>query len=330
MHNHILHGLFADSVIMAGLEFKVWELVCCCLMLVIGSFSNSFVCLVAIKKGPEFRDVPFNRYLMALAFVDLLVSVLAVPFYLVLAGKIPHPTGIYGAVMCKASHALPFWMAGASIYLLVIISFERYTALSNPLSLYVKRKKTRTTLNILLALFVGLIPQLPTIIGISYSSGTAQVGQCIYVWNKEARKSIYPLTFAIQFVFPGIVFIVNFLRIQKCLAKLDHTLYHNLSCARARVTLMQRKRKTIRVVFLVTLAFFICWTPDHVLYFLFQVSNENETLWNSTYYQVTLILGFSNSCVNPLLYAFQSKEFRKNCKSVFSTIFPKRDTYRTF
>ena len=312
-----------------GLSFKIWELVCCCFISIVGIISNSLVCFIFIRKGPDFRAAPFNKYLMALAIVDLLVSILTVPFYLILSGKVPHPSGLNGIIMCKVSHALPFWLAGASIYLLVVISFERYEALSNPLSAFTNRK-SKTAAYVALAAAAGLVPQLPTIIGISYSKEKAQVGQCNYRWDEMARKVIYPIAFTIQYGIPAAVFIINFFRIRKCLAGLDYTLYHSMSNERARIKLMRRKRRTVKIMLLVTLSFLICWTPDHVLYCMYQFNGPKGVAWNSDLYQGALILGFASSCINPLLYAFQSKEFRENCRDVFSSIWPKQRAPRAF
>lgn len=311
-----------------GLDFKVWEFTCCCFMFSLGLVSNAIVCVVVIKKGPKFRAAPFNQFLMGLALVDLLVSVLSVPFYLTLVAEIPHPSGVIGSAVCKISHGLPFWLAGCSIYLLVCISFERYKALKEPLISYARNKKRRNAIYFVASTGASLIPQLPTLIGIEYVESNASVGQCRYAWSSKSRRVIYPIGFVIQFVIPGTVFIVNFLRIRKCLKHLDETLYRNISDERVRQALMRRKKRTVRIVFLVTAAFFICWTPDHVMYLMYQYYGQSELAWNSDLYQAALVLGFFSSCINPLLYAFQSKDFRDHCKSVFATMCQRRVPYQ--
>ena len=79
-----------------------------------------------------------------------------------------------------------------------------------------------------------------------------------------------------------------------------------------------RKKRTFRILLMILVAFCICWTPDNVLYFCFQFSGMDSSMWNKDYFQVAVLLGFSNSFINCVLYAFICDEFRGH----FSTTFP--------
>ena len=299
---------------MSGLAFKIWELVCYCLIAILGLAGNSLVCLVVLKNGPVFRRAPFNILIMSLAIADILLSLVAIPFYLLLTAIIPHPDGIAGTVLCKVSHTVPFWLAGVSIYLLVAISFERYEAVKDPLAAYTRSGFTkRTRFFISGAWLIGFVIQLPTVIGIKYDNTDAKVGNCVYILSKNTRKIIYPFTFFAQFVIPALIFIVNFIRIYKCMSMIGSNLRSHFS-GDVPKKILQRKRRTVKVIFTASLAFFICWTPNNTMYFLFQYFNK--VAWNSDLYQIGVVLGFLNSCINPFLYAFQSADFRENCLKI--------------
>ena len=127
---------------MAGLRFQVWELTCYCCIFIAGVMGNSVLCLVVWKSGPAFRRVPFNIYLMALAIADLLLAVVCLPVYVMSSSIYNHPGGQDGLILCKVitGYLLQFWLAGVSIFLLVIISFERCSAIRDPF-----QARTQTT-----------------------------------------------------------------------------------------------------------------------------------------------------------------------------------------
>ena len=292
------------------------------------------VCLVVVKSGPKFRLVPFNVYLMALSVTDLCLALTCLPVYVMSTSKFQHPSGNAGSVFCKiiSGYLLPFWLAGASIYILVIISFERYEAVSRPFCHRTRRAKVRTCLGIAFAWFMGLLIQMPTIIGEQYASNHvyATVGNyCMFTWkNPTVITGIYALTFGLNYVMPALILTMNFYRTKKCIDKLDESLQRSFADKRYHDAILTKKRKSVRIVFVVTLAFFVCWTPNNVMYFLFQYWDQKDIAWNSNVFQIGIILGFFSSCINPLLYAFQSKDFRKNCATIIRKIFGLTNGYQ--
>ena len=118
---------------MAVFRLRLWETVCYLVILVIGVFGNAVVCVVILKSGPphrKFYHVPFNLYLMSLAVVDFALAVVSAPSYVMSTSYYhAHPKGTNGTILCKTitGYLLCFWLAGTSVYLLVIISFERYS-----------------------------------------------------------------------------------------------------------------------------------------------------------------------------------------------------------
>ena len=144
----------------------------------------------------------------------------------------------------------------------------------------------------------------------------------MYIWKDRATSSsIYAVVFTLLYVIPALIFIANFFRIRKCISKLDINLRHCLADRRCVHGIMNNKRRTIRIVFVTSVAFFVCWTPNSIMYFLFQFGGAAEVAWDSSIYQVGIVLGYFNSCINPILYAFQSKKFRTHCKTIITKAF---------
>ena len=308
---------------MAGITVWPWEITCYCFIFVAGLFGNLAVIIVVMKSGSarhRFREVPFNIYLMALAIVDLTVAVTCLPIYILSSSIYNHPHGGTGDILCKliTGYLVPFWLCDVSIFTLVIISFERHAAICKPFQA-VRLGIPRKTYFFIAGTYVAaFFLNTPTIVGIHWAGVNGTVSYCTYRWPSDAiSTSIYAVVFVCHFVLPATIFVFNFCRIRKCLAKLDKDLRRSIGDARQRVKIMKSKGKTIRIVFVVTVAFFVLWMPNHIMYFLFQFGEIHDLDWNSNYYQVAIILGFSSSWLNPILYAFQSKDFRSHCWKVF-------------
>ena len=58
-------------------------------------------------------------------------------------------------------------------------------------------------------------------------------------------------------------------------------------------------------------AFAICWLPIHIILVLKSIDSYNQTTFLLCFQIISHVLAYLSSCVNPLLYAFLSENFRK-------------------
>ncbi|XP_035746427.1 C3a anaphylatoxin chemotactic receptor isoform X2 [Egretta garzetta] len=76
------------------------------------------------------------------------------------------------------------------------------------------------------------------------------------------------------------------------------------------------RNRTLRTIVLVVAAFFICWTPYHVVGILWLVPSlgtglrKSLILWD----HLTTALAYANSCINPPLYVFVGRDFRAKAR----------------
>ncbi|XP_046855190.1 galanin receptor type 1-like [Xenia sp. Carnegie-2017] len=309
---------------MTGFDLRAWELVCYTFIFIFGVVGN-FIVILVIRKSRRlpkhrFRHVPFNVYLMNLAIVDLALCAICLPVYIMGTSSFPHPTGVNGDVLCKlVTGNLPqFWLAGVSIYILVIISFERHYSITRPFQSRMRVATWKTYVYIGIAWFFGFLREIPVLVGIRYTAINATIGTSCYYWpSKTTNIFVFSILFLTQYVFPSIVFLVNFSRTTKHIRRLDKTLKLGIQDERERIKTVKGKKRSIRIVLIVLLVFLLFWTPNNIMYFLLQIGKNSDVVWSSDVYQMGIILGFSSSSMNPIIYAFQSKEFRKNCANVF-------------
>lgn len=88
---------------------------------------------------------------------------------------------------------------------------------------------------------------------------------------------------------------------------------------------IESKRKVIRMLFVLVLEFFICWTPLYVMHLWYLFSPEVVYKFIGPL-GVTLIqlLAYSSSCSNPITYCFMNRRFRFAFLKLFQFLHRKR------
>ncbi|KAK7944316.1 hypothetical protein WMY93_000044 [Mugilogobius chulae] len=74
---------------------------------------------------------------------------------------------------------------------------------------------------------------------------------------------------------------------------------------------------TAQTVLLVVTAFTLCWMPHHIIAMWVEFGRFPLNDASFAFRIVAHCLAYGNSCVNPILYAFLSENFRKACREVF-------------
>ncbi|XP_017086382.1 allatostatin-A receptor isoform X2 [Drosophila eugracilis] len=76
------------------------------------------------------------------------------------------------------------------------------------------------------------------------------------------------------------------------------------------------KRRVTRMVVVVVLAFAICWLPIHVILVLKALNLYGGSHLSVIIQIISHVVAYTNSCINPILYAFLSDNFRKAFRKV--------------
>ncbi|XP_038046737.1 trace amine-associated receptor 4-like [Patiria miniata] len=80
-------------------------------------------------------------------------------------------------------------------------------------------------------------------------------------------------------------------------------------------SLMRARRNTFKTLPIVCAAFIICWTPNQIFFFLFNLDVKVD--FSSPIFYITIRMVALNSCLNPCIYAIKYKQFQKGLKVVF-------------
>ncbi|KAF6024477.1 hypothetical protein EB796_017205 [Bugula neritina] len=76
---------------------------------------------------------------------------------------------------------------------------------------------------------------------------------------------------------------------------------------------VKSKRRVIRMLFVIVMEFFICWTPLYLVYLWIVLDRESATKHLPSpgiLLSMFRLLAYTSSCCNPITYCFMSKKFR--------------------
>ena len=316
---------------------REWQLAWYTIISLTGIIGNLLVIYLALTTTKSMKydrtrridhKAPFNIYLVSLAFIDFLISLSCIPIYVLSTSAFDHPSGTAGEWICKivTGYFLSFLMLDISAFLLVAITIERRRAIMDPFSRLKDDTIWKTVAIIIFVVILSLITQAPIIYGSHYSVTEPNTGNsCFFFFDDLAMKIIYYSSKLLQTIVPSVIFFICFWQIRKQLANRSSNITRHLKAYRRTVVYkkkvafaMKRTNDTVNTMRLVVIAYLLCVVMNQVFFITSKsVLNITSHSWNSHFYQFTVMLRFSNSCINPILYGLKSKVFRTRFKEVF-------------
>uniref|UniRef100_A0A3B1K1I7 G-protein coupled receptors family 1 profile domain-containing protein n=1 Tax=Astyanax mexicanus TaxID=7994 RepID=A0A3B1K1I7_ASTMX len=267
------------------------------LFFLVGFFGNTLVVWV-IMMGAQLKSMT-DVCLLNLALADLLL-VMSLPFLAYYAAN----HWIFGQVCCTVVLGMYYVGFYGSIFFIVLMSIDRYLAVVH--AVYALRIRTKT---------YGIVASL--IIWIMAFSASFPELIYIKVENKvESLCTAYPNISIIHFLRTFGLFKINVvgLLIPLMIVGFCYTMV-----LRRLLKIRSRKRFAIRLVVLVMVVFFCCWTPYNIAAFikgleLKHVINPSCETSKSIQLalQITEAIAYSHSCLNPFLYVFVGEKFKRH------------------
>ncbi|XP_066520319.1 somatostatin receptor type 2 [Hoplias malabaricus] len=271
----------------------------------IGLCGNTLVMYVILRYA-KMKTVT-NIYILNLAMADVL-CMLSLPFIAIQLALLHWP---FGATICRIVLTMDSLNQFTSIFFLTVMSIDRYLAVVHPIK-STKWRKPRVAKTISLALWgVSLLVILPIIIFSGLDNDRYREQTCTMLWP-EPQNTYYTAfifyTFLLGFFLPLVVICLCYLLI---VVKVKTSAVRVNSSKRK-----QSERKVTRMVSIVVAVFVLCWLP----FYLFNVVSVTVTLMSTQVMKSTfdfvVVLGYANSCANPILYAFLSDNFKKSFQNV--------------
>ncbi|KAL0973995.1 hypothetical protein UPYG_G00214060 [Umbra pygmaea] len=301
-------------------------LICFLSLVMLMSVLGNLLVMTAVCKDRQLRKIKTNYFIVSLAFADLMVSLLVMPFGAI---ELIHQNWIYGETFCLIRTSLDVLLTTASILHLCCIALDsRYYAICcQPLVYRNKMTPLRVALMLggcwVIPTFISFLPIMQgwNSIGIDhlikerkFSGEVANSTACVFMVNKP-----YALTCSVvAFYIPLGLMVLAYQRIYvtaraharqiSMLQRAGGAAASADSADHQRNHRMRTETKAAKTLCIIMGCFCLCWAP-------FFVTNVVDPFINYTVpdqlWAACLWLGYINSMLNPILYAFLNKSFRR-------------------
>ncbi|XP_022611432.1 trace amine-associated receptor 13c-like [Seriola dumerili] len=267
--------------------------------------------LLVIISISHFRQLytPTNLLLLSLATSDLLVGLLVMPVETV---RFVESCWLLGDLMCALSYIIGFTLISASVGNMVLISIDRYVAICYPLQYPNKITRSRVEVCVCLCwacslLYNGLILKDHLSQPDRHSSCD---GECLVVINYIPGAIDLVLTF----ISPCSVIVTLYIRVFVVAVAQARALQSHITAVSGgsvRITAKKSEKKAARTLGVVILVFLMAFCPYYYPSLAGQDTSNSASFW-----PIVSMLLYFNSCLNPLIYAFFYRWFRKAIKLI--------------
>jgi len=293
-------------------------------------FVGNLLIIISVYRFKKMRNV-VNIFLTNLAIADLLFVLLS----LFDAFSYFFNEWKFGNAACRIQSTFIELSYTVSVLTLSVVSIERYTSICKP---YTKKRTLKQSVYMLLLIWIfGLC--FCGVLLYGYSEKTINgVTLCLNEnWSDQYRLMFYIIHSVLVFLVPLFLMCLSHLKISNALVSQQRRLTVNKQCLTTKMdinknlsisttssekefktksTRRQQKAKgrmnVIRLLMVVTLIFFMLWSPFIVIRLCkYNNMHIHETLWKGSQ-----LLMFGTTAVNVIIYAFMSPPFRTAFRTI--------------
>ena len=271
------------------------------IIVVSGVIGNSL--FITVVKKRRSMHTTTNFLLANVAVSDIISLIFCVPgivlrFY-------EHPGGSLGNFLCKfvTMHLVAGITLLVSGLTLTLIAVERHNALLRPMESRLKLAKKRVITAICVTWGISIAFVFPLFIEQKY---VKEVEDCHMDWSETSSR--------IYWVFLATVVGISLFILSFCYFRIVRALYlENILPPRNDHSPEQDgrdKRKIIKLLITVTVLFFICFFP-------FIIVSAVNISTKGVMYKLSYLLVYSSCSVSPVVYSFQSANYRAGLKDLW-------------
>lgn len=291
----------STPVVIAIIITAVYSIVC-----VVGVVGNVLVMYVIIRYTK--MKTATNIYIFNLALADALVTS-TLPFQSVnyLMGTWP-----FGDVLCKIIMSIDYYNMFTSIFTLTTMSVDRYIAVCHPVKALdfrtPRNAKIVNVYNWILSSAIGIpvIVLASTVVEDRGYNSSAPFVDCTlkfphpsWYWENLMKICVFIFAFVMPVLIITVCYGLMILRLKSV---------RMLSGSKEKD---RNLRRITRMVLVVVAVFIVCWTPIHIFVIIMALVAIPASLLKTITWHFCIALGYINSCLNPVLYAFLDENFKR-------------------
>ncbi|XP_068614700.1 opioid receptor, delta 1b [Brachionichthys hirsutus] len=271
------------------------------LIAVVGLVGNVLV-MFGVVRYTKMKTAT-NIYIFNLALADTL-AISTLPFQ---SANYLMGTWPFGEPLCKIIIAIDYYNMFASILTLTMMSVDRYIAVCRPVRALEFRTAAKARLiNVciwILSSTVGIPVMFMAGTNVTDKGSTAcrlRFPEPERHWDTVMKVAVFVFAFVIPVLVITVCYALMILRLKSV------RLFSG-SKEKDRVL-----RRITRMVLVVVAAFIVCWTPIHVFIIVRTVVDvDRSNLVVMASWHLCIALGYINSSLNPVLYAFLDENFKR-------------------
>ncbi|KAM9294285.1 C-C chemokine receptor type 3-like [Gastrophryne carolinensis] len=248
-----------------------------------------------------------NLFIFNLVISDLLFTV-SLPFW----GYYHNHEWIFGESLCKVVSSIFYIGFYSSIFFLTMMTVDRYVAVVHAIQAARMRKLVYVYVASAVIWVTSLFSAVPKFV-LYGTRDDPFIGMICEETGYEAekikkwKKVGYYQQLIVYFLLPLVVILY-------CYTMIVFKLYR---------TKMHNKDKAMKLILMIVVAFFICWTPYNVVILMkakrLDQSPEDGECNDSIDYVFYIFrnIAYFHCCINPFFYTFVGTKFRQHLASMF-------------
>nr|XP_033493958.1 opioid receptor, delta 1a [Epinephelus lanceolatus] len=286
----------AAGIIIAISITALYSVIC-----VVGLLGNILV-MYGVVRYTKMKTAT-NIYIFNLALADALATS-TLPFQ---SAKYLMNTWPFGEVLCKLIIAIDYYNMFTSIFTLTMMSVDRYIAVCHPVRALEFRTPVKAKLiNVLIWVLSSAIGVPIMVMAVTKDTDTGKTMCTLkfpdpdWYWDTVTKICVFIFAFVVPVMVITICYGLMILRLRSV---------RLLSGSKEKDRNM---RRITRMVLVVVAAFIICWTPIHIFIIvktMVEIDSRNPFVIAS--WHLCIALGYTNSSLNPVLYAFLDENFKR-------------------
>uniref|UniRef100_A0A3B4AML0 G-protein coupled receptors family 1 profile domain-containing protein n=1 Tax=Periophthalmus magnuspinnatus TaxID=409849 RepID=A0A3B4AML0_9GOBI len=268
---------------------------------VVGLFGNCLVMYVIVRYTK--MKTATNIYIFNLALADALVTT-AMPFQ---STDYMLNSWPFGEVVCKVFIAIDYYNMFTSIFTLTMMSVDRYVAVCHPVKALDFRTPVKAKMINVCIWILSSAAGIPAfVLGGTQTNSEPSISPCAlqfpepYVyWDTLMKVCVFVFAFVVPVFIITVCYSLMVLRLKSV---------RMLSGSREKD---RNLRRITRLVVVVVAVFVVCWTPIHIFILVKALVSIPESIAITAAYFFCVALGYTNSSLNPILYAFLDENFKR-------------------
>ncbi|EDO31124.1 predicted protein, partial [Nematostella vectensis] len=205
------------------------------------------------------------------------------------------------------SHFFVFTFSGVSIYIILALAVERWYAVTRPLQYRATFHHRRIIMEALGIWSAAVLTNIILLFELEFHPQREPANRCEITANRFTsipfRQFLAFSLFLLKFLTPLLVTCVLYVKIFRETGR-SRVLSRGHEGYGTRIALSRMGAAS-------TIALAVCWCPNQVYYALYNFGawelNNNVHYW-------TIVAAMLNSCLNPMIFAFHSEQYREGFK----------------